>query len=78
MKPKYHHSRFRNQTLGASLVTVLFVCFSNSSQATNWEGDVSGDWNDNLNWSGDAGTVGSNATINTNVPNMSRPRGVSL
>jgi autotransporter-associated beta strand protein len=32
--------------------------------ASNWEGDTSADWNDNLNWQGDAGNVG-NAVINT-------------
>lgn len=43
---------------------------SSSAFATVWEGDVSGDWNDNNNWVGNAGTIGSNATINTNVPNI--------
>jgi autotransporter-associated beta strand protein len=43
---------------------------SSSALATDWEGDVSGDWNDNNNWVGDAGTIGSNATINATVPNI--------
>lgn len=68
MKSKFNTSRFRNQTLGASLVTVLFVSFSGVSHATTWVGDTSSDWNDNLNWSGDAGTGGSNAVINTATP----------
>ncbi len=38
---------------------------SSSAFATVWEGDVSGDWNDNNNWVGNAGNAG-NATVNTN------------
>jgi autotransporter-associated beta strand protein len=64
MKPKFNTSGLRKQPFGVSLATALFVCFSGSAQATTWEGDVSADWNDNLNWSGDAGTVGTNAVIN--------------
>jgi autotransporter-associated beta strand protein len=64
MKPKFNTSGSRKQPFGVSLATVLFVCFSGSAQATVWEGDTNADWNENLNWSGDAGTVGSNAIIN--------------
>lgn len=70
MKPKYNTSKLRNSNLGASLVTAITICFGGSASAATWVGDTSGDWNDNLNWSGDAGTVGSNATINTDVPNI--------
>lgn len=35
-----------------------------------WEGDTSTDWNDDLNWSGDAGTGGSNAVINSTPANI--------
>ncbi len=53
----------------ASLLASTAVLGS-TSFATDWVGDVSSDWNDPLNWSGDAGTVGSNAIINTNSPNI--------
>ena len=64
MKPKFIPARLRNQTVGASLVSALFVTFSSTVGATTWVGDTSSDWNDNLNWTGDAGTGGSNAIIN--------------
>lgn len=70
MKPKYNASKFRNQTVGASLVTAIVVCFASSASATTWVGDTSTNWNDNLNWTGDAGTGGSNATINTSPANI--------
>lgn len=38
--------------------------------AATWEGDTSTDWNDDLNWSGDAGTGGSNAIINSTPANI--------
>ena len=38
--------------------------------AATWEGDTSADWNDVLNWSGDAGTGGSNAIINSTSANI--------
>jgi fibronectin-binding autotransporter adhesin len=38
--------------------------------ATTWEGDTSVDWNDGLNWSGDAGTGGTNAVINSTPANI--------
>jgi autotransporter-associated beta strand protein len=38
--------------------------------AATWEGDTSADWNDVLNWSGDAGTGGSNAIINSTPANI--------
>ncbi len=75
MKPKYTTSKLRNFNLGASLVTAITICFGGSASATTWVGDTSGDWNDNLNWSGDNGTVGSNAIINTNVPNIATING---
>lgn len=53
----------------ASLLAGTAVLGS-SAFATDWVGDVSTDWNDPLNWSGDAGTAGSNAFINTNTPNI--------
>lgn len=67
MKPKFIPARFRNQTMGATLVSALFVSFSGIAGATTWVGDTSNAWNDNLNWSGDAGTGGSNAIININT-----------
>ena len=70
MKPKYNASKFRNQTVGASLVTAIVVCFASSASATTWVGDTNTNWNDNLNWTGDAGTGGSNATINTSPANV--------
>lgn len=38
--------------------------------AATWEGDTSTDWNDDLNWSGDAGTGGSNAIIDSTPANI--------
>ncbi len=48
----------------AALTTTLAVCLSGTAFASDWVGDVSGDWNDDANWSGDAGTGGTNAIIN--------------
>ena len=53
----------------ASLLASTAVLGS-SALATDWVGDVNTDWNDPLNWSGDAGTAGSNAIVNTNSPNI--------
>jgi autotransporter-associated beta strand protein/T5SS/PEP-CTERM-associated repeat protein len=53
----------------ASLLASTAVLGS-SAFATDWTGDTSTDWNDPLNWTGDAGTVGSNAVVNTNTPNI--------
>ncbi|MEK7954209.1 beta strand repeat-containing protein [Luteolibacter soli] len=39
-----------------------------AAMATTWDGSTSTAWNDNTNWVGDAGTVGSNAVININSP----------
>ncbi|RYD56355.1 MAG: hypothetical protein EOP83_21350, partial [Verrucomicrobiaceae bacterium] len=49
MKPKYRNSQF----LGASLVTVITVCFGSSAFALDnlWTGSVSNDWNVGGNWS---------------------------
>lgn len=43
-----------------------------SAFATTWDGDVSADWNDNNNWSGNAGTGASNAIVSSAVapPNI--------
>lgn len=41
-----------------------------AAMAATWEGDTSTDWNDDLNWSGDAGTGGSNAIINSTPANI--------
>lgn len=49
----------------ASLLASTAVLGS-TALATTWEGDTSADWNNPLNWSGNAGTGGSNAVININ------------
>jgi autotransporter-associated beta strand protein len=68
MKPKYNTTKFRSQTLGTSLVTVLFVCFSGSAQAVTWDGSDSSDWNTATNWAGDIVPNGAAATIQTIAP----------
>ena len=57
----------------AALATTLAACLSGTAFATDWVGDVSGDWNDDANWSGDAGTGGSNASINVVGSDASAP-----
>lgn len=39
-----------------------------TAQAATWDGSTNTDWNENSNWSGDAGTGGSNAIINIASP----------
>lgn len=73
MKPKFNTAKFRSQTLGASLVTSIVVCLSGAAFAADWAGNVSGDWNDNNNWVGGAGTGESNAIINLVGSNVSAP-----
>jgi len=70
MKPKYYPAKLRNLNLGASLVTLITVCFSGAALAATWDGTgtVVTDWNDNGNWVGDNGTGGSNAVINISSP----------
>lgn len=72
MKPKYNSSKLLNNRFGASIATIITVCFSTAGMAlaTDWVGDTSTDWNNNLNWAGDAGTGGSNAVINAVAPNI--------
>ena len=70
MKPKFHTSKLRNQTYGASLVTVLFVCFSGSSQAVTWDGSDSTDWNNATNWDTNVVPSAAVATISATAPNI--------
>ncbi|MEI7909940.1 MAG: autotransporter-associated beta strand repeat-containing protein [Verrucomicrobiota bacterium] len=70
MKSKYNAAKFRHQTLGASLVTAIMVCLSGSASASDWTGSTSSNWNDNANWSGGGGTVGSNAVISVSTPHI--------
>lgn len=46
------------------------AAFGATAFATIWEGDVDTDWNNDLNWTGDAGTGGSNAIINSTPVNI--------
>ncbi|MCF7673768.1 MAG: autotransporter-associated beta strand repeat-containing protein [Akkermansiaceae bacterium] len=77
MKSKYHATKFRTQTVGASLVTAIVVCFgAPTSQAADnlWTGTTSTEWNDATNWS--LGRVPEktgfvdNAVININTGNI--------
>ncbi|RYD47540.1 MAG: hypothetical protein EOP85_05270, partial [Verrucomicrobiaceae bacterium] len=72
MKPKYTASALRNNKFGASLATIVTVCFSTAGMtfAADWVGTTSTDWNNNANWAGGAGTGGSNAIVNTVTPNI--------
>ena len=70
MKPKYHTAMLRHNTVGASLVTAIFICLAGSACASDWAGTISTDWNDNANWAGGGGTGGSNAVINISAPNI--------
>ena len=71
MKPKFIPARFRNQAMGATLVSALFVSFSDSSQASDWNGSTSSDWNTTTNWSFGA-VPADNAVINTTTPNIAK------
>ena len=73
MKPKFITSRLRNNAFGASLVSSIAICLSGVAHATDWTGDTDGNWNNNLNWAGDAGTGGSNAIINLTGTDVSAP-----
>jgi autotransporter-associated beta strand protein len=58
------NSRWFARLLGSTAM------LGSAAMAATWEGDTSADWNDNLNWSGDAGTGGSNAIINSTPANV--------
>lgn len=69
MKPKFNTSRLRSQhAAGASLITAITICFGGTALATDWVGSTSTDWNVDANWSGGAGTGGSQANINVASP----------
>ncbi|MES2659584.1 MAG: autotransporter-associated beta strand repeat-containing protein [Verrucomicrobiota bacterium] len=74
MKPKYNTSKLRSANFGASLVTVITVCFGGSAFAVdnNWIGGTVGfetDWNTTTNWSlGVLPTAPDDARISTNTP----------
>ena len=70
MKFNYNTAKFRNQTLGASLVTAIVICLAGSACAANWNGSVDNNWNNNANWDGGGGTIGSNALITVSAPNI--------
>ncbi|MES2440277.1 MAG: autotransporter-associated beta strand repeat-containing protein [Verrucomicrobiota bacterium] len=82
MKPKYNTSKFRNQTIGASLVTAITVCLSGSAFAVDnfWTGTTSTDWSTATNWSlgrvpanPNGATTGDNfddAVVNVKAPNI--------
>lgn len=59
----------RNARCFASIIAGAAALAAVAPGAT-WEGDVSTDWNDDLNWSGDAGTGGSNAVIDSTPANI--------
>lgn len=59
----------RNARWFARIIAGTAVLGSAALAAT-WEGDTSTDWNDDLNWTGDAGTGGSNAIINSTPANI--------
>lgn len=75
MKPKYLQPRFRNLSLATTVTTVLFVCLSGTSHASDWTGTTSNDWNTATNWS--LGSVPTDnvyiRNIATNVPLISAP-----
>ncbi len=66
MKPKYNISKIRNQTLGASLVTAISICFTSSAFAADvfWNGSTSNDWNTAANWTTGLPTVPDDAVVN--------------
>ncbi len=72
MKPKYNSAKFRNQSIGTTLVSVLFISFSGTLHAADnfWGGTTSSDWNDATNWSLARVPVADNAFVNTSVPNI--------
>ena len=72
MKPKNHIKRIRNANPATFIVAAIVVCFSHSASASDWNGSISADWNDNANWNGGGGTGGSNAVINNITTNFAK------
>ena len=70
MKSKSNTAIVRHSNRGISLVTAIVVCLSGAAFATDWNGSVDSDWNNNANWNGNAGTGGTNAVINISTPNI--------
>ncbi|MES2924059.1 MAG: autotransporter-associated beta strand repeat-containing protein [Verrucomicrobiota bacterium] len=70
MKSKPSLFRSLSKFTLAPSCAVISICFGGLASAAVWDGTgtVTTDWNDNGNWVGDAGTVGSAATININSP----------
>lgn len=65
MKPKNHAPGLHNSSIGVPLVTAIVVSFGiSATNAADWTGGTSTDWNTSANWSGGSVPTGENAIIN--------------
>lgn len=73
MKSKTITLKSRNSILGTTLASAIVVCLSGFASASDWNGSVDSDWNNNANWNGGGGTGASNAIINVVGTDVAAP-----